>query len=102
GFLQPDRFDSYDLPHLLVAEGEWPARHRDVTAASEFAFGESISSDQHPPRGGGEIPLAFIDDGRAVITVIGWQGAARLARVDVKSGKVEPLTPDAREVLHGT
>jgi dipeptidyl aminopeptidase/acylaminoacyl peptidase len=102
GFLQPDRFDSYDLPHLLLAEGEWPAKPRDLAAGSEFAFGESISSDQHPPRGGGEIPLAFTDDGRALITVIGWQGAARLARVDVKSGRIEPLTPDAREVLHGT
>ena len=102
GFLQPAKFNSYDRPSLLVAEGEWPARVRDLGAGAEFDFGEAISSDQHPPRGGGEVPLAFAENGRAVITVLGRHGAARLVRVSLADGRLEPLTPDAREVLHGT
>ena len=102
GFLQPEVERSYDRPSLLIAEGEWPAKVRDLGARTDFDFGEAISSDQHPPRGGGETPLAFTEGGRAVLTVLGRHGAARLVRVDVADGRIEPLTPENREVLHGT
>ena len=102
GFFQPAKPRSYDRPSLLLAEGTWPARPRDVGASHDFDFGEAISSDQHPPRGGGETPLAFADGGRSVITVVGKHGAAQLVRVKLDSGTVEPLTDARREVLHGT
>ena len=34
--------------------------------------------------------------------MLGRHGAARLVRVDVADGRIEPLTPENREVLHGT
>src|SRR6267378_2908067 len=102
GFLQPPQFHSYDRPSLLFAEGEWPAKVRDVGAASDFDFGEAISSDQHPPRGGGDVPLAFVEGGRAVVTVLGRHGAARLVRLNLADGRIESLTPESREVLHAT
>jgi dipeptidyl aminopeptidase/acylaminoacyl peptidase len=102
GFFQPAKPRSYDRPSLLLAEGKWPAKPRDIGASYDFDFGEAISSDQHPPRGGGETPLAFADGGRSVITVAGKHGAAQLVRVRLDSGAVEPLTDARHEVLHGT
>jgi dipeptidyl aminopeptidase/acylaminoacyl peptidase len=102
GYFQPATMRSYDRPSLLLAEGPWPMKPRDVGTAHDFDFGEAISSDQHPPRGGGETPLAFAEGGRSVITVVGKQGAAQLVRVRLDSGKVEPLTDAKHEVLHGT
>ena len=102
GFFQPAKARSYDRPSLLLAEGTWPAKPSDVGASYDFDFGDAISSDQHPPRGGGETPLAFADDGKSVITVVGKHGAAQLVRVKLGSGVVEPLTDAKREVLHGS
>ncbi|MGH7742734.1 MAG: hypothetical protein ACRENS_12025, partial [Candidatus Eiseniibacteriota bacterium] len=102
GYFQPEKPRSYDRPSLLYAEGAWPMKPRDAGAAHDFDFGEAISSDQHPPRGGGETPLAFGDGGKSVITVVGKHGAAQLVRVKLDSGTVEPLTEAKREVLHGT
>jgi dipeptidyl aminopeptidase/acylaminoacyl peptidase len=102
GFFLPAKPRSYDRPSLLLAEGQWPAKPRDIGASYDFDFGEAISSDQHPPRGGGETPLAFAEGGRSVITVAGKHGAAQLVRVGIDSGAVEPLTDAGHEVLHGT
>ncbi|MBI1798307.1 MAG: S9 family peptidase [Candidatus Eisenbacteria bacterium] len=102
GFLQPDSYRTYDRPSLLIAEGPWPAKVRDVGAAHDFDFGEAIGSDQHPPRGGGETPLAFTDGGRVVITVVGRHGASQLTRVNLADGHVEALTDGSHEVLHGS
>ncbi len=102
GYIQSKPYRSYDRPSLLIAEGEWPARVRDIGASYDFDFGEAISSDQHPPRGGGETPLAFADEGRSVITVVGRHGAAQLVRVNLVDGRIEPLTDDSHEILHGT
>jgi dipeptidyl aminopeptidase/acylaminoacyl peptidase len=102
GYLQPEPVRSYDRPSLLHAEGAWPMKPRDVGASHDFDFGEAISSDQHPPRGGGETPLAFAEGGKSVITVVGKHGAAQLVRVKLDSGAVEPLTEAKREVLNGT
>jgi dipeptidyl aminopeptidase/acylaminoacyl peptidase len=101
GFVQPANFRSYDRPSLLFAEGAWPARVRDVGAAYDFDFGESISSDQHPPRGGGETPLAFADGGKSVLTVVGRRGASQLTRVHLADARIEPLTDDKHEVQNG-
>ena len=102
GFLEPKAPRSYDRPSLLYAEGEWPAKVRDVGAACDFDFGEAISSDQHPPRGGGETPLSFVEGGRAVVTVLGRHGAARLVKLTLADGKIESLSPENREVMQGT
>ena len=102
GYLQSKPVRSYDRPSLLLAEGTWPAKPRDVGASHDFDFGEAISSDQHPPRGGGDTPLAFAEGGKSVITVVGKHGAAQLVRVKLDSGAVEPLTDAKHEVLHGT
>ncbi len=103
GCLEPETPHSYDRKNVLLAEGPWPiVTVRVLTAGHDFDFGESITSDQHPPRGGGATPLAFASDGRSILTVVARHGAAMLCRVSVEDGRVEELTDARHEVLHGT
>jgi dipeptidyl aminopeptidase/acylaminoacyl peptidase len=74
-----------------------------LTGGYDFDIGGGIGSDQHPPRGGGQRPLAFTADGRSILCVVARQGSSMLARVDgVGGGAVEELTPYGREVIAGT
>jgi len=109
GCLYAERLLSYDQPGLLVGE---PARARDgaqaalsvrpVAAGADFPFGEGISADQHPPRGGGAAPLGFSPDGRAVIAMMAKHGSAILVSADLASGEVAEWTPAGRDLIAGT
>lgn len=103
GFTQPEASRSYDRRDLLLAEGAWPIREvRNLSGHFDADIGEGISSDQHPPRGGGDTPLAFSADGRSIVTTVGRHGAAMMSRVNVEDGAVETLTDASHEVLNGT
>jgi len=101
GHLATDPPRSYDQDDLLLAGGAWPRRTvRNLTATYDFDVPGAISSDQHPPRGGGGgTPLQWADDGRSILTTVGRHGAAMLARVDAASGEVSELTDGAHEVI---
>ena len=101
GGTNPEEVHSYDQNDLMITEG--PGRPvRSLTAEYDFDVGAGIGSDQHPPRGGGRRPLAFDAGGQSVLVVVGQEGAARLARVDAQSGRVEALTDPDHEVIAGT
>jgi dipeptidyl aminopeptidase/acylaminoacyl peptidase len=104
GILVQEPPRSYDQPDLFVFEPPFPARTaRVLTGPYDFEAGQSsISSDMHPPRGGGSVPLAFIEDGRAVLGVVSRHGACMLARVGTDDGEVKELTPADREVIAGS
>jgi dipeptidyl aminopeptidase/acylaminoacyl peptidase len=104
GSVNQDPARSYDAPDLFVFAPPFPQRTpRVLTAAYEFEAGaSSMSSDQHPPRGGGEVPLAFIEGGAAVLAVVGRHGACMLARIGVADGAVKELTPADREIVSGS
>jgi dipeptidyl aminopeptidase/acylaminoacyl peptidase len=93
---------SYDQPGLLMAAGAWP-RSEIVRVVREydFPFGEGLTSDQHPPRGGGQTPLAFTAEGAVIARVIR-HGSSLLARVEPATGKVEELTPAGLDIVCGT
>jgi dipeptidyl aminopeptidase/acylaminoacyl peptidase len=101
GGINPPQAHSYDQSDLLVRAGT-SGKPTVLTADYDFDIGGGISADQHPPRGGGERPLAFSADGGSLYTIVARHGAAMLARVSAKSGAVEELTPDDREVIAGT
>ena len=103
GSVLPETPRSYDRRSLLISSGPWPQTLvRDLGRDHDFDFGESIGSDQHPPRGGGAIPLAFAAGGREIVVTVGRHGAAMLCRVLIENGAVEEMTDTASEVLHGT
>lgn len=103
GMLAQDPPRSYDQPDVFVFAPPFPQRTpRVLTEAYEFEAGDSsISSDQHPPRAGGSVPLAFIEGGAAALTVAGRHGACILARIGA-DGSVRELTPADREIVSGT
>lgn len=92
---------SYNQPDLRIAAGPWPMREeRAINPGGRYAVGEEVNSDQHPPRGGGAVPLAWL--GReAVVARVAREGAARLARFDLAAGTVTELTPPG-DLVSGT
>src|SRR5262249_37450247 len=60
----------YHQPELLLARGAWPRRELVRLASGyDFPFGDAITSDQHPPRGGGACPIHVGLDGQVVARV---------------------------------
>jgi dipeptidyl aminopeptidase/acylaminoacyl peptidase len=102
GGIRPEAPRSYDQNDLLLFDGPWPrTAPRVLTADFDFDVQPDIASDQHPPRGGGAMPLGWTPGDDAVITVVGRHGAAMLARVSL-DGRVEELTAADREVIAGS
>ena len=99
--ISPPKPRSYDQPTLLLTDGSGKPV-RDLLGAADLAVGETVASDQHPPRGGGEIPIAFADEGRAVIVRVCSKGASALARVETAGGAPKLLTPPNLDVVAGT
>jgi dipeptidyl aminopeptidase/acylaminoacyl peptidase len=93
---------SYNQADLRIAEGAWPMREaKVVNPEARFAVGEDVNSDQHPPRGGGGVPLAWLGDGKAVLARIAREGSSRLARFDLEAETVTELTPPG-DLMGGT
>ena len=103
GGIRPAKPNTYEANDLLLFEGQWPLRApRVLTEGLDLHVGEGISSDQHPPRGGGALPLGFTAGGRGVVFVHARRGAGQLAHCDLATGKVEDLTGRDREVIAGS
>jgi dipeptidyl aminopeptidase/acylaminoacyl peptidase len=101
GSLKPPTPRSHMVSRLLVT-GAASGAVRDAAPGCPDEFGGAINSDQHPPRGGGATPLAFSDRGTSVCAALARHGAAVLARVELESGAVTPLTPPERDLIAGT
>ena len=103
GGVRPEPPRSYDQNDLLLFEPPYPGRSpRVLTREPDLEAGGEIIADQHAPRGGGEKPLAFSADGRAVLAVFARRGSAFFARVGIADGAVEPLTGPQYEVIAGS
>src|SRR5439155_4027606 len=103
GGIRPAKPNTYDANGLLLFEGPWPQRTaRVLTDELDLHVGEGVNSDQHPPRGGGELPLGFTSGGRGVVFVHARRGAARLAHCDLATGRIEDLTGPEHEVVAGS
>ena len=79
-----------------------PGAARNLTATLDAEVGEGISSDQHPPRGGGSDDPLWTPDGKSLILKVGRQGRSNLERFDVASGAATPLTHGDQEAISYT
>ena len=104
GFTSADPPRTYEQPRLLIAEGPWPRTSvRELSVGCDDEIGGAINSDQHPPRGGGQPPLAFGADGAEVRVVLARRGSAMLASFGVaKPGGPRTLTPVGHDLIAGT
>ncbi len=103
GTLVQDPPRSYDQAELFVFTPPWPARTpRVVTKDYDFEVGHDIAGDCHPPRGGGQTPLAFADGGKSVLTTVGRHGRTLLAKIALADGAVTELSDEAHEIVAAT
>jgi dipeptidyl aminopeptidase/acylaminoacyl peptidase len=99
----PDEPHAYDQWDVLLHSGARPmTKPRVANANRDYAFGEGVNSDQHPPRGGGETPFAFAADGRAILAAGAREGSSMLLRVDLADGSIHELTPRHHDLIAGT
>ncbi len=96
GFINPPQMESHTRADLFLYAG---GKATALTAGQEFELGSDVIGDQHPPRGGGETPLAWMRDGRAVLLVTTLHGRSNLVRVDVATRRLEPLTEGDHDVF---
>lgn len=102
GGVRPEQARTYDQNDLLLFEGAWPLeRPKVLTEGRDLAVGETTSADNHPPRGGGALPLAFTGDG-GLLFCFARHGATTLARFDLESGRIDHLTGPADDVVCGS
>ena len=98
GSLAHQPVQSYTQPDLFVANAEPGAAPKNLTATYDFDIGGGIGGDQRAPRGGGGSGVVWSRDDQWIYVNAAEHGAANLKRINVATGKVEPLTKGAHEV----
>jgi dipeptidyl aminopeptidase/acylaminoacyl peptidase len=99
GFANPDKPRSHNQTDLFVIGTARGSEVRNLTASYDGDVGDGVGSDQHPPRGGSPKPIVWSRDGRSLYVVTAEKGRANLARIDVATGTVQPVTRGDQEVV---
>lgn len=96
---EPER--SYTQSDLWVAEisGGSP---RNLTASYDFDIDGGVGGDQRAPRGQHPGGPVWSRDGASVLVKAGERGDANLVRVNVASGRIEPLTKGSHDIMSCT
>jgi len=102
GFINPKPERSYNQPDLFVVDHTTGVTPRNLTAAYDYDIGSGVGGDQHPPRGDQPNSPVWSRDLRTLYEVSAERGRANLAKVDVATGKVTPLTTGDRDVVSYT
>jgi dipeptidyl aminopeptidase/acylaminoacyl peptidase len=89
---------SYTQPDLFVMNNEAGATPKNLTASYDFDIGGGLTGDQRAPRGGSPSDIIWSRDNRTLFVNVAEHGRANLKRVDVATGKVEPVTTGDHEV----
>jgi dipeptidyl aminopeptidase/acylaminoacyl peptidase len=90
---------SYSQPDLFVSSLQPGSVPRNLTDKYDYDIGDGAGGDQAPPRGGRPSKPFWSADGRFVSILAAEEGRANLKRIDVETGKVEPLTAGDQNVI---
>jgi dipeptidyl aminopeptidase/acylaminoacyl peptidase len=97
GSINADPEPSYTESDLLVFRG---GKTENLTAAHDGDVGNTTIGDQRPPRGNAPpSPPLWTPDGNALIFATSERGRSNLMRLDLASGKREPITTGDHAVL---
>jgi dipeptidyl aminopeptidase/acylaminoacyl peptidase len=99
GTLHGNPVRSYSQPDLWVVDAAAGATPRNLTAGYDFDIGGGIGGDQAAPRGENRKPIVWANDGESLVVVSAENGSANLKRISIATGKVEPLTDAAQDVM---
>lgn len=96
GFVNPPQAQSHTNARVFVyANG----KATSLTAGYDFDIGTTVIGDQHAPRGGEPGALVWTPDSRAVMVSTTEHGRSNLVRIDVATGRVEPLTTGNHDLI---
>ena len=107
GTLRGKPIRSYSQPDLWVMDASPGSSPKNLTAGYDFDIGGGIGGDQAAPRGGNRKPIVWSPDPStgsgpaawSLIVVTAEKGSANLKRVSIATGKVEPVTDGAQDVV---
>jgi dipeptidyl aminopeptidase/acylaminoacyl peptidase len=94
---QPVR--SYSQPDLWVVDTAPDSAAKNLTGAYDYDVMGGIGGDQSAPRGEQPKPIVWSKDGAALFITSAEKGSSNLRRVTIASGKVEPVTEGAHDVV---
>jgi dipeptidyl aminopeptidase/acylaminoacyl peptidase len=98
GSFRGDPVRSYSQPDLWLADVAGGAP-KNLTANYDFDISGGIGGDQSAPRGEQPKPIVWSRDGASVIISVGEHGSANLKRVTVATGRIDPVTAGAHDVV---
>ncbi len=90
---------SYSQPDLFVTALKPGSMPKNLTANYDYDVAGGVGGDQGPPRGNGPSKPFWSKDGRFVYITSAEEGRTNLKRVDVETGKVEPVTDGDQDVF---
>jgi len=100
--LNGDPIKSYSQPDLWVTALQPGSQPKNLTSDYDFDIGSGIGGDQAPPRAGGPSLPYWSKDGRSIFISSAEKGRGNLKKVDMHSGKVEPVTEGDWDVFSYT
>ncbi|OFW09902.1 MAG: peptidase [Acidobacteria bacterium RIFCSPLOWO2_02_FULL_67_36] len=101
GALHGDPERSYSQSDLWVADLTGGAP-RNLTAGYDFDINGGVGGDQRAPRGQHPGGPVWSRDGASVLVKVGERGDANFVRVNVASGRIEPVTKGSHEIVSYT
>jgi dipeptidyl aminopeptidase/acylaminoacyl peptidase len=90
---------SYSQPDLWVTDAAPGSTPKNLTAGYDYDIASGIGGDQAAPRGQNRKPIVWSKDGASLIVVSAERGSSNLKRVTIATGKIDPLTDGARDVV---
>jgi dipeptidyl aminopeptidase/acylaminoacyl peptidase len=90
---------SYSQPDLFITSLQPGSTPKSLTANYDYDIASGVGGDQAPPRGNGPSKPFWSKDGRFVYITAAEEGRTNLKRVDVETGKVEPVTEGDQDVF---
>lgn len=72
---------------------------RNLTASYDFDIDGGLGGDQRAPRGASPSAPVWTRDGRSVVVKVGEQGDVNMKRIDIASGRVEPVTKGNHDIM---
>ncbi|MEK6301697.1 MAG: hypothetical protein AABO41_13385 [Acidobacteriota bacterium] len=93
---------SYGQPDVFLMNNESSAKPQNLTANYDFDIGGGLTGDQRAPRGASPGGVTWSKDGRWLFVNVAEHGSSNLKRIEAATGRVEPLTTGAQEVVSYT
>jgi dipeptidyl aminopeptidase/acylaminoacyl peptidase len=97
GALRGKPIRSYSQADLWITDAAPGGTPKNLTAAYDFDISGGIGGDQAAPRGQNRKPIVWSKD--SLLVVSAEKGSANLKRVSIATGKVEPVTEGAQDVM---